>query len=159
MLTHYYCLLAMWLGTFYHWGILILHPLLGDGYTLSSFQSSILVALSVIPAWLLANHDFIKPIQVTNLYKVQDYCTTAYYQHYEEGLSMGRIVRCMGFSSGMWLGGTGFSGWQGGGAAWRKVSHLLVRAWQRAGLNFLWIILRRATSLLSDEDETKSTII
>ena len=113
MLTHYYCLLAMWLGTFYHWGILILHPLLGDGYTLSSFQSSILVALSVLPAWLLANHDFIKPIQVTNLYKVQEYCPSAYYQHYEEGLSMGRIVRCMGFSSRVWLGGTGFSGWQG----------------------------------------------
>ena len=44
----------------------------------SSFQKSpILATLPILPAWLLASQRFSKPIQVTNLYTVQDHCPTA----------------------------------------------------------------------------------
>ena len=73
--------LATYLGIFYQWIILVLHPLcLGEECTLSlssSQDSPVLVAPSILPAWLLTNQCFIKPIQVTNLCRVQDHCTTA----------------------------------------------------------------------------------
>ena len=54
----------------YQRGILILNPLcLGDNcrLSLSSSQNSpVLVTPPILPAWLLANQHFIKPIQVTN---------------------------------------------------------------------------------------------
>ena len=71
----------MWLGTFYQGGILTLLPLdLGADCRLSlstSQKPPILLALPLLPAWILANQHFIKAIQVTNLYKVQDHCPTA----------------------------------------------------------------------------------
>ena len=53
---------------------------LGDDCRLSlsfSQNSPILVTLPILPTWLLVNQCFIKPIQVTNLYRVQDHCPTA----------------------------------------------------------------------------------
>ena len=60
-------------------GILILFPLSGDWPCLSSSQNSpSLITLPILPAWLLVNQHFIKPIQVTNLYRVQQHFLTAY---------------------------------------------------------------------------------
>ena len=71
----------MWLGTFYQPDILTLLPLhLGYdcGLSLSSFKNSaVLIALPILPAWLLTNQHFIKPIQVTNLYSVHEHYPTA----------------------------------------------------------------------------------
>ena len=61
--------------------ILILLPLcLGDGGRLnlsSSQKSSILITLPILSAWLLANQHFIKQVQETKLFSVQDHCSTA----------------------------------------------------------------------------------
>ena len=73
--------LVTWLGTFYHWSILILLPLhLSEDCRLSpssSQNSPVLTTAPIHPVWLLVNQHFIKQIQETNLYRVQDHCPTA----------------------------------------------------------------------------------
>ena len=65
--------LATWLGTFYQQGILILFPFgLGDNWRLtlsSSWNSPVLLAPPLLPAWLLASQGFTET--------VQDHCTRA----------------------------------------------------------------------------------
>ena len=71
-------MLAIWLGTIYQQGILILLTLCLDDnckLTLSSSQNSpVLVTLTLLPAWLLANQRFIKN-NISD--RVQDHCPTA----------------------------------------------------------------------------------
>ena len=63
---------------FFQNGILIMLPLHLPGSCLSSSQNSLsLVAPPMLPAWLLANQHFIKPIRVTNLCSVQKHYPTA----------------------------------------------------------------------------------
>ena len=69
----------MWLGTFYQRGSHILFPLcLGDNdrLSLSSSQNSpVLVALPILPAWLLASQCFTN--NNSENYREQDHCPAA----------------------------------------------------------------------------------
>ena len=63
----------MWLGTFPQYSIITLilciyWQLSNSALLLPTILS--LVAPPILPAWLLANQHFIKPIQVTNLYSL-----------------------------------------------------------------------------------------
>ena len=82
-------MLATWLWTFYKRGILILLLLclvttVDWAFSLPRIllfslptSTSCLVILPILPVWLLANQCFIKTIQVTNLYRIEDHCSTA----------------------------------------------------------------------------------
>ena len=72
-------MLATWPGTFSQQGIVILLPLHLAWDFISAFPLAriLLVCLSILPAWLLANQHFMKPIRVTNLYSVQEHYPTA----------------------------------------------------------------------------------
>ena len=73
-------MLATWLGTSHQWGILMASSMSGWRLQIEPFlfpESSCSGHPPILPAWLLANQHFIKPVQLTNLYRVQDNCLTA----------------------------------------------------------------------------------